>query len=288
MSVNSKQVFIGAPDQAVTGAILTGPETDAIPATIDDFDFDGLEDSGYVNEDGVTITPTESTESIKDWALKVIRKVLSEFEGTLNWTHLELSVGALKTYMGDDNVEVTDATNLHGTQIRSAIAGEQRPIKGWYFKIKDGQRRVVVFVPHGQITERGEIPLNASGAVTLPVTLSTYPDAAGKNIYIYTDDGVVSAVLTKTGWSVTVEGTPTGGTFVLNVNGTPTAPIAHNAATAAVQSALNGISGVTGISGITVSGSAGGPYTVTFPTGALLTADGAGLTGGSSPTVTVE
>lgn len=193
MSVESKNVFVGAPDQATTGAILTGPETDVIPDTIDDFVFTGLEDSGYVDEEGVTITPSESTESIKDWSLKVIRKILTEFDGTIAWTHLELSLGALKNYMGDDNVEVEAATALHGTQTRSAIAGEQRPIKGWYFKIKDGDRRVLVFVPHGQVTERGEIPLMASDAIKLPVTLTTYPDAAGKSIYIYTDDGVIDA-----------------------------------------------------------------------------------------------
>lgn len=193
MSVESKNVFVGAPDQATTGAILTGPETNVIPDTIDDFIFTGLEDSGYVNEDGVTITPSESTESIKDWALNVIRKVLTEFDGTIAWTHLELSVGALKNYMGDDQVEVTAATAEHGAQTRSAIAGKVRPIKAWYFKIKDGDRRALVFVPHGQVTERGEIPLSASAAVTLPVTLSSYPDTEGNSIYIYTDDGVVSA-----------------------------------------------------------------------------------------------
>ena len=112
MSVNSKNVFIGAPDQSVTGAILTGEETDVIPATIDDVEIEGLEDSGYVNEDGVTITPSESTETIKDWALNVIRRILTEFDGTIAWTHLELSVGALKNYMGDDNVEVTEATGF--------------------------------------------------------------------------------------------------------------------------------------------------------------------------------
>lgn len=193
MTVESKNVFVGAPDQATTGAILTGPETDIIPDQIDDFVFSGLTDSGYVNEDGVTITPSESTESIKDWSLKVIRKVLTEFDGTIAWTHLELSLGALKAYMGDDNVDVEAATVAHGTQVRAAIAGEQRPIKAWYFKIKDGPRRAVVFVPHGQITERGEIPLTASAAITLPVTLTTYPDTAGKSIYIYTDDGVLDA-----------------------------------------------------------------------------------------------
>lgn len=193
MTVKSKDVFVGAPDQAVTGAILTGPETDVIPETIDDFVYTGLDDSGYVGEDGVTITPTESTESIRDWSLKVIRKVLTEFDASLAWAHLALDEFSLKNYMGDDNVEVTAATATKGTLTRAAIAGEARPTKAWYFKIKDGNRRAVVFVPHGQITERGEIALLASAAITLPVTLTTYPDAAGKSIYIFLDDGVVSA-----------------------------------------------------------------------------------------------
>lgn len=193
MGVNSKDVFVGAPDQQVTGAILTGPETDTIPATIDDIVFTGLDDSGYVGEDGVTITPTESTESIKDWSLKVIRKILTEFDATIAWAHLALDEFSLKNYMGDDNVEVVAATATKGTLTRAAIAGEARPTKAWYFKIKDGNRRAVVLVPHGQITERGEIALLASAAITLPVTLTTYPDTAGKSIYIYLDDGVVSA-----------------------------------------------------------------------------------------------
>lgn len=193
MGVNSKDVFVGAPDQQVTGAILTGPETDVIPETIDDFVLTGLDDSGYVGEDGVTITPSESTESIKDWSLKTIRKILTEFDASIAWAHLALDEFSLKNYMGDDNVEVTAATATKGTQTRAAIAGDARPTKAWYFKIKDGNRRALVFVPHGQVTERGEITLLASAAITLPVTLTTYPDAAGKNIYIFLDDGVVSA-----------------------------------------------------------------------------------------------
>lgn len=193
MAVDSKNVFVGAPDQLTTGAILTGPETDVIPAGIDDFVFDGFTDSGYANEDGVEITPSESTETIQDWSLKAIRKILTEFDATLAWTHLELNPASAGNYFGEDNVDVTDATAAAGTQMRMALAGEARPIRAWYFKIKDGARRIVVLVPHGQVTERGAIPLNASGAVTLPVTLSTYPDAAGKSLYIYTDDGVASA-----------------------------------------------------------------------------------------------
>jgi len=90
---------------------------------------------------------------------------------------------------------------------------------------------------------------------------------------------------------VTINGTPTGGTFTLTVGGQTTSGIAYNAAASAVQSALVALSTV-GTGNATVTGSAGGPYTVTFinapaALNALMTASGAGLTGGSSPSVTV-
>lgn len=90
--------------------------------------------------------------------------------------------------------------------------------------------------------------------------------------------------------TVTVTGTPTGGTFTLSFNGATTAGIAYNAANTAVQSALQALSTI-GSGNATVTGS--GPYTVTFAgtlanqNVPLLTGSGAGLTGGTSPGVTV-
>lgn len=193
MPVNANNVFVGSPDQSTTGAILSGPQTDIIPDTIDDFVLTGLTDSGYVNEEGVTITPEDSTESIKDWSGAEIRRILTEFTGTIAWTHLELSAGAARNYFGEDYVEITPPTVSSGTQMKASLGKNDLPTKAWYFKIKDGDRRVMVFVPHGQVTSRGEIPLTSTGAITLPVELATYPDASGQNIYIFTDDGVFSA-----------------------------------------------------------------------------------------------
>lgn len=191
--LNAKNVFVGAPDQATTGAILTGPETDVIPAQIDDFVETGLGDSGYVNEDGVTITPSDSTESIKDWSGAEIRRILTEFTGEIGWTHLELSAEAAKNYFGEDNVDVVAATVSSGTQMRASLGKNPLPTKAWYFKVKDDVRRVLVMVPHGVVSSRGEIPLQATGAITLPVTLACLADSAGQSIYIFTDDGVFSA-----------------------------------------------------------------------------------------------
>lgn len=104
--------------------------------------------------------------------------------------------------------------------------------------------------------------------------------------YLYSGDKVQT---------VTITGTPTGGTFTLTVAGATTGNIAYNASAATVQTAIQALGTGFAFGGnpaqtATVTGSAGGPYTVTFAiTGAAgpITADGSALTGGSSPTVTV-
>lgn len=92
--------------------------------------------------------------------------------------------------------------------------------------------------------------------------------------------------------TVTITGSPTGGTFTLTYSGQTTSGIAYNATANAVKSALQALSTV-GNGNVAVTGSAGGPYTVTFQgdlagiNAAAMTASGAGLTGGSSPAVNV-
>lgn len=93
--------------------------------------------------------------------------------------------------------------------------------------------------------------------------------------------------------TVTVTGTPTGGTFTLTFSGQTTASIAYNAAASAVQSALEALSNI-GTGNVACAGGPlpGSAVTVTF-TGELastnvaqMTATGS-FTGGTSPAVAV-
>jgi hypothetical protein len=82
----------------------------------------------------------------------------------------------------------------------------------------------------------------------------------------------------------------TGGTFTLTLSGEETGTIAYNASASTVQVALEALSNV-GVGKAIVSGSAGGPYTVTFDRSlgnvAQMTADATSLTSGTTATVTV-
>ncbi|MFF2731786.1 hypothetical protein ACFVS9_28245 [Streptomyces sp. NPDC058008] len=94
--------------------------------------------------------------------------------------------------------------------------------------------------------------------------------------------------------TVTVTGTPTGGTYTLTFSGQTTAAIPYNATAAQVKTALENLSNINPGDVATAGGPhPGTPVTVTFAgqyTGdnvAQMTASGANLTGGTTPSVTV-
>jgi hypothetical protein len=93
---------------------------------------------------------------------------------------------------------------------------------------------------------------------------------------------------------VAITGSPTGGTFRLTFDGQTTAGIAYNANAAAVQAALEALPNITPGDVLCTGGTLPGtPVDVEFrgqyrqTNVPAMTADGTGLTGGSSPTVTV-
>lgn len=97
--------------------------------------------------------------------------------------------------------------------------------------------------------------------------------------------GGVSEVVTAT-----ITGIPTGGTFKLAWRGQVTGTIGFNPTAAAVQTALQALSRI-GPGGVLVTGSTGGPFTITFA-GKLanrdvspITLSANSLTGGTAPTV---
>ena len=190
-------VRVGAPEQKTTGAIKHAPVGTTLPTlasikntgvTLDEA-FTGDE---YVSDSGLALSPSMSTTNIKDWSGTVVRKLLEEFDGTLSWTMISTNAGSLGVAFGSENIQTEAATIEHGNQVSAALGAHLPEEQSWVFLMKDGDARVVVVVPDGQITELGEVTFASNAAVGWNVTLSCYPDANGNSIYIMTDDGVVS------------------------------------------------------------------------------------------------
>lgn len=165
------------------------------------------------------------------------------------------------------------------------------------------------YLPPGVYTNPSPGPQLAVNS-TLPTAVGLIGQTVGYRSFIQTvqvnpDAGVspsptVTIVTTVPGVAaandvqlVTINGTPSGGTFTLSFGGQTTSNLAYNATASAVQTAVQAMSSV-GSGNATVSGANGGPYTITFNGSlasapqTLITASGSGLTGGTSPTVTVS
>ena len=194
----TSDVRVGAPDQATTGAIKYAPIGTTLPtlssitpsAVTLDPAFQGNE---YVSEDGLTLAPSMSTTEIKDWSGTTVRKVLESFDGTLSWTMISTNESAMNVAFGADHVTASAATASHGSQLKVELGAHIPEAQSWVFLMKDGDARIVVLVPNGQVTEVGEVTFASNAAVGWNVTLSCYPDESGECIYILTDDGKVTS-----------------------------------------------------------------------------------------------
>ena len=195
---STKNVRVGAPEQNVTGAIKRAPVGTTLP-TLSSISSSGVtldaafKGNFYVSEEGLTLAPSKSVTDIKDRSGSVVRKVLESFDGTLSWTMIETNGDSLGVAFGDQNVTTEEATAGHGNQVAVAIGADLPEEESFVFLMKDGDARMVIVVPKGQVTENGETSFVSNGAVSWPVTLSCYPDESGKSIYVYTDDGEVES-----------------------------------------------------------------------------------------------
>ena len=121
------------------------------------------------------------------------------------------------------------------------------------------------------------------GAVTSSSTWS----AGQGTFFIAVEETTVGQAAANEVQVITLTNAPTGGTFTLTYSGQTTGTIAYNASAATVDAALEALSNI-GAGDVAVTGSAGGPWTVTFGTAlastnvAQMTGSGASLTGATN------
>lgn len=186
---NANNVVAGKP--LATGGVLIGdPDatapTDATTALAADFKA-----LGYVGEDGLTEATDRSTDKVRAWGGDTVKVLQTDFAVTYSFTLIEtLNGDVLKTIYGDDNVDTTAATSTKGALHAVKINGDVLPRKAFVFEVKDGDARIRIHVPNGQITEVGEVTYSDSEVVGYAVTVEAFRDEAlGANALKYVDDG---------------------------------------------------------------------------------------------------
>lgn len=192
MANTASNVVAGVP--LATGGVLLGALTATAPATAAGT-LTGFTASGYIGEDGVTETNERSTDRIRAWGGDTVKVVQTEHNVSYQFTFLEtLNTDVLKAVYGDGNVTKTAATVSTGTLHEVKVNGATLPHKSFVFELKDGDAKIRIYVPDGQITEVGDITYSDSEVIGYQVTVEAFADEVGNKAYKYLDDGKFSGV----------------------------------------------------------------------------------------------
>lgn len=167
MAVDASKVRVGASGKVYHAPLLTTLPTDTTTALNVAF-----AEVGYVSDDGLTADPEDSTSDIRAWGGDLVRRVISEYGETYSFTMLETNANSIAAYYGNGS-----ATAWEGKQI------EVR--KSWVFHITDGVAVRRIVLPDASVTDRGTVTYATTEAIAYPVTVSTFPNAAGVHSFNY-------------------------------------------------------------------------------------------------------
>lgn len=164
---------------AVTGGIYQAPSGTALAmSALSDLDV-AYDELGYASGDGVKQSIGADTTSIKAWqGGSELRKIQTSHALTFDFTMLETSDQTLETYYG--NVE-----DLGGGETLTRVTADQLDHYVWAIHIIDGDYRLRLLIPDGQVTDRGDVSYVNGDAISYPVTLSCFPDDDNVKAYIY-------------------------------------------------------------------------------------------------------
>lgn len=174
MAPNAKNVLVGIPDKASGGVYFSDApiQSDSYPTDLSTLP-ETLVPSGFLSEDGVTETNENDTERIKAWGGDTVRIVNTDHTVTYSMTFLESSPRILSAVYGAENVTEADGVV---TVLVNSLPLEHR---SWALEMKDGDRRIRVLIPNGQITARGDITYTHTGAIQYEVTIEAFADDDG-------------------------------------------------------------------------------------------------------------
>jgi len=252
---------------------------------------------GWLAKSGGEWTPEEERKDLEAaGSIGPIRSKITKASRAMKFTAEESLSPIIRALY--DNVDISDLVPVDGV---IAYDLPDRPARRQYAFLfcameTDG-KAIWRYMSTGEVTGRGSDTSPTDDYTMNELTVTGYPGLNGTpavSTLIDLAGADVSAFWSSEVQTVTITGTPTGGTYTLTYSGQTTSGIAYNATAAVVKTALQALSNIE-VGDITTTGGPhpGSPIVVTFG-GTLggtnvdeMTASAVSLTGGTTPAVVV-
>ena len=173
---------VSAGKPAIGGAIYRAAKGTTAPTDASTALGEAFKGLGYCSEDGLTNSNAPSTTEIKAWGGDTVLTVQEEKPDTFQFTLIEvLNADVLKAVYGASNVTGTLATGL------TVTANASEPEEGvWVVDMVLNSNTVKrVVIPHGKLSDLGDITYADAEAIGYEVTITALPDADGNTHYEY-------------------------------------------------------------------------------------------------------
>lgn len=163
-------------EAALTGAVYVGQPGATPPAPTDAASAwaSGWYDVGYIDDKGVTESYSDQTTDVIAWQTHLlIRRIISKSEATFKFTMLETKQTTLELF------HKSSTMSQSGGVYQLSVVNPGSEIRAFGFDIIDGTKHTRIYVPTGEVTQRGNVDYKANGAIAYEVTVTAYPNSSG-------------------------------------------------------------------------------------------------------------
>lgn len=165
MALDSAEVRV-----AVTGAVSVGPTSTTAPIDADTA-VTGMNDLGYVAEDGATETRERSTTKLKAWQnAATLREVVTDATISYKFKLVQTNKNTVELYYGTTVDDATGAVIIDP----AATGGRQ----AFLLDVIDGSDFIRCWIPSGEVSAVGDQVYASGEPIGYEVTVTAYPDAS--------------------------------------------------------------------------------------------------------------
>jgi len=164
--------LVAVTDFGVTGA--TAPTNASSPLNA------SFKEIGAVSEDGITEATSQDRTDVYIWqGATLARRIAGQYAKTI-------TVAAAETNMTTLGVNYPGSTI---TQTAEGVSIAEKPpvtdIRQWVVHGVDGTRALRLYIPRGEVTERGDVVWSAGDITIYEWQVSCYVDVSGNVMYRY-------------------------------------------------------------------------------------------------------